>query len=44
MSIVSFRVIPSLDSEVICRVGVEFLQSSIPVLHSDAGALSEVFL
>ncbi len=43
MSVVSFGVIPSLDSEVICRVGVEFLQSSIPVLHSDAGALSEVF-
>ncbi len=43
MSMISFGVIPSLDSEVICRVGVEFLQSAIPVLHSDAGALSEVF-
>jgi glycosyltransferase involved in cell wall biosynthesis len=40
---VHFGVIPSLDSEVICRVGVEFLQSGIPVLYSNAGALPEVF-
>lgn len=43
LSVVSFGVIPSLDSEVICRVGVEFLQSSIPVIYSSAGALREVF-
>ena len=39
----TFGVIPSLDSETICRVGVEFLQAGIPVLYSDAGALPEVF-
>lgn len=39
---VHFGVIPSLGSEVICRVGVEFLQSGVPVVFSDAGALSEV--
>jgi glycosyltransferase involved in cell wall biosynthesis len=39
---VSFGVIPSLGSEVICRVGVEFLQSGIPVLSSNVGALPEV--
>ncbi|MES2614922.1 MAG: glycosyltransferase [Bdellovibrionota bacterium] len=38
-----FGIIPSLDSEVVCRVGVEFLQSGVPCLYSDAGALSEVF-
>ncbi|APJ04987.1 glycosyltransferase family 4 protein [Silvanigrella aquatica] len=43
LAITNFGVIPSLDSEVICRVGVEFLQSGIPVLSSDAGALPEVF-
>lgn len=41
---VHFGVIPSRDSEVICRVGVEFLHSGIPVLYSDAGALPEVFV
>ena len=43
LAITSFGVIPSLDSEVICRVGVEFLQCSIPVISSDVGALPEVF-
>jgi glycosyltransferase involved in cell wall biosynthesis len=43
LAITSFGIIPSLDSEVICRVGVEFLQCSIPVLSSDVGALPEVF-
>lgn len=40
---IHFGLIPSLDSEVICRVGVEFLQSGVPVLYSNAGALPEVF-
>lgn len=39
----AFAVIPSLGSEVICRVGVEFLAHGLPVLYSDAGALPEVF-
>ncbi len=39
----SFGIIPSLNSETICRVGVEFLQASVPVLYSNAGALPEVF-
>ncbi len=43
MSSVHFGIIPSLDSEVICRVGVEFLQSGVPCLYSNAGALPEVF-
>ena len=43
LALTSFGVIPSLDSEVICRVGVEFLQSGVPVLSSDVGALPEVF-
>lgn len=43
LSITAFGVIPSLDSEVICRVGVEFLQSGVPVLSSNVGALPEVF-
>lgn len=43
LEVAKFGIIPSLDSEVICRVGVEFLQSSIPVLSSDIGALPEVF-
>lgn len=38
----SFGLIPSLDSEVICRVAVEFLQQGTPIISSDAGALSEV--
>jgi glycosyltransferase involved in cell wall biosynthesis len=38
----SFGLIPSLDSEVICRVAVEFLQQGTPLISSDAGALSEV--
>lgn len=37
-----FGVIPSLGSEVICRVGVEFLQSGVPVIFSGVGALAEV--
>lgn len=43
LAITSFGIIPSLDSEVICRVGVEFLQCGIPVISSDVGALPEVF-
>ena len=43
MQNVHFGLIPSLESEVICRVGVEFLQSAVPCLYSDAGALPEVF-
>jgi glycosyltransferase involved in cell wall biosynthesis len=35
-------VIPSLGSEVICRVAVEFLQNGTPCLASDVGALREV--
>ncbi|MEY2987101.1 MAG: hypothetical protein RJB13_622, partial [Pseudomonadota bacterium] len=38
----SFGLIPSLGSEVICRVAVEFLQQGTPLISSDAGALSEV--
>jgi len=38
----SFGFIPSLGSEVICRVAVEFLQQGTPVISSNAGALSEV--
>ncbi|MEY4064736.1 MAG: hypothetical protein RIR26_944 [Pseudomonadota bacterium] len=38
----SFGLIPSLDSEVICRVAVEFLQQGTPVVSSRAGALAEV--
>lgn len=38
----SFGLIPSLDSEVICRVAVEFLQQGTPLISSDAGALGEV--
>lgn len=38
----SFGLIPSLGSEVICRVAVEFLQQGTPVVSSDAGALAEV--
>lgn len=41
---VHFGVISSLDSEVVCRVGVEFLQCGVPCLYSDAGALTEVFV
>lgn len=43
LAVCSFGVIPSLESEVICRVGVELLQNSVPSLYSNAGALSEVF-
>ncbi|WGL61352.1 glycosyltransferase [Pigmentibacter sp. JX0631] len=43
LAVTSFGVIPSLESEVICRVGVEFLQSSVPTIYSSAGALGEVF-
>ncbi|NBX16894.1 MAG: glycosyltransferase [Proteobacteria bacterium] len=38
----SFGLIPSLGSEVICRVAVEFLQQGTPLVSSNAGALSEV--
>lgn len=38
----SFGLIPSLGSEVICRVAVEFLQQGTPVVSSRAGALAEV--
>ncbi len=41
---VHFGIISSLDSEMICRVGVEFMQSGIPTIYSDAGALPEVFI
>lgn len=37
-----FGVVPSFDSEVICRVAVEFMQLGTPVLVSDAGALPEI--
>ena len=37
-----FGVIPSLGSEVICRVAVEFLQAGTPVMASAVGALPEV--
>ncbi len=43
LAITSFGVIPSIDSEVICRVGVEFLQCGVPVISSDVGALPEIF-
>jgi len=43
MKSASFGIIPSLGSETICRVGVEFLQAAVPVLYSEVGALSEVF-
>ncbi len=35
-------VIPSLGSEVICRVAVEFLQNGTPCIATDVGALREV--
>lgn len=37
-----FAVVPSIGSEVICRVAVEFLQLGVPLISSDAGALPEV--
>jgi glycosyltransferase involved in cell wall biosynthesis len=37
-----FGIIPSLGSEVICRVAVEFMKNGTPLLVSDAGALPEV--
>lgn len=37
-----FGLIPSLGSEVICRVAVEFLQAGTPVVASYVGALNEV--
>ena len=43
MENVHFGLITSLASEVICRVGVEFLQCGIPCLYTKAGALQEVF-
>jgi glycosyltransferase involved in cell wall biosynthesis len=42
MSRADVGVISSLDSEVICRVAVEFLQRATPLVSSDAGALPEV--
>jgi glycosyltransferase involved in cell wall biosynthesis len=38
----SFGLIPSLGSEVICRVAVEFLQQGTPIVSSNVGALAEV--
>ncbi|MFZ9520992.1 MAG: glycosyltransferase [Silvanigrellaceae bacterium] len=38
----SFGLIPSLGSEVICRVAVEFLQQGTPLVSSNTGALAEV--
>jgi glycosyltransferase involved in cell wall biosynthesis len=38
----SFGLIPSLGSEVICRVAVEFLQQGTPLVSSNTGALTEV--
>jgi glycosyltransferase involved in cell wall biosynthesis len=37
-----FGSVSSLSSEVICRVAVEFLHCSVPVLYSKVGALPEV--
>jgi glycosyltransferase involved in cell wall biosynthesis len=42
MRISHFGIVPSLGSEVICRVAVEFLQSGTPLLSSTAGALAEI--
>lgn len=42
MSKAHFGVIPSLASEVICRVAVEFMQSGTPLVSSTAGALAEI--
>ncbi|MCA2960104.1 MAG: glycosyltransferase family 4 protein [Silvanigrellales bacterium] len=42
MSMAHFGVIPSLGSEVICRVAVEFLQCGTPLVSSTAGALAEI--
>jgi glycosyltransferase involved in cell wall biosynthesis len=41
LSSASVGVIPSLGSEVICRVAEEFLLCGTPILVSDAGALKE---
>jgi glycosyltransferase involved in cell wall biosynthesis len=43
INIARFGVIPSLGSEVICRVAVEFLQSGLPTMSSNVGALPEIF-
>ena len=37
-----FGIIASLESEVICRVAVEFMKVGLPILSSRAGALPEV--
>jgi glycosyltransferase involved in cell wall biosynthesis len=42
LSSVSLGIIPSLGSEVICRVAQEFLLCGTPILVSSAGALKEV--
>lgn len=42
MQAAHFGIIPSLASEVICRVAVEFLQVGTPLLASTVGALPEV--
>ena len=42
MSAAAIGVIPSLDSEVICRTAEEFLLCGIPVLVSGAGSLDEL--
>lgn len=44
MASAHFGVIPSLGSEVICRVAVEFLHNATPLISSLAGALPEVLV
>ncbi len=39
---IHFGIIASLDSEVICRVGVEYMQNGVPCIYSNVGALPEV--
>lgn len=38
-----YGLIASLGSEMVCRVGVEFLRQGVPVLSSHVGALPEIF-
>jgi glycosyltransferase involved in cell wall biosynthesis len=44
MSRVALGVVPSLGSEVICRVAEEFLLCGTPVITSDVGSLPELFI
>ena len=44
MSRVSLGVVPSLGSEVICRVAEEFLLCGTPVVTTDVGSLPELFV